>query len=136
MPRGRGGYQKPANPAPSSPPGALSRRTDGGPANPTPQAAPGQGYGGRAVQDELIAAHPDGAPGSQVVPNGATAAQPAGGFAPQNIFAPTERPNEPITAGLNEGMFGSTQLNTQEQLKAIYSVHPDPWIMNLIDMEL
>lgn len=92
-----GGYRKPANPAPVSGPGSLSRRTDGGPAQPLRDVT-GLPYGqNQALNDEQAAAPlaqtPDlGAP-SAVSPT-----QPP--VAPPTPFgAPTQRPDEPVTAG-------------------------------------
>ena len=96
----RGGYRQPRNPAPVSGPGALSKRTDGGAMDgmtpPTPQTQPAQymaglgyGEGGNMAQQ--------------------TAAPMAGNDIPVEpapmvpLFAPTERPNEPITAGIDFG---------------------------------
>lgn len=92
----RGGYQKPANPAPVSGPGALSQRTDGGPADITPQ--PQQEYSGfaygqnQAINDQQAAAPMAGTPNI------------AGAFADiVPLTAPTQRPDEPLTAGINRG---------------------------------
>lgn len=88
---GKGGYQAPTNPAPVSGPGALSQRTDGGPAD--TQAAKyvsGLPYGeGQALMNlqqsaPMAAAMPAPAP---IVP----------------LNAPSQRPNEPVTAGANAG---------------------------------
>lgn len=86
----RGGYRKPANPAPVSGPGSMSRRTDG--KQPTMNitgGAYGEGKDLREIQSS--------APMKQV----------QGGARPQNkvtpLFAPTERPNEPVTSGMPFG---------------------------------
>jgi hypothetical protein len=95
----RGGYRQPANPAPVSGPGALSQRTDGGaidgmqPATPTqaPKYMPGLGYGkGGENMANQQAAPLMGAPTPPPAP-----AVP--------LSAPTMRPNEPITAGVDFG---------------------------------
>ncbi len=96
----RGGYRKPANPAPVSGPGALSRRTDGGPtqgAKPIP--ADGQ-YGERKAMQELQQAAPMQGNTIPNVPT-PTIAQPRAQVT--NLFAPTQRPDEPITAGAPVG---------------------------------
>jgi hypothetical protein len=97
----RGGYRKPERPAPVSGPGALSRRTDGGPSQPVrelPDARYGEAKTFREVQQ--------GAPvaGQPQTP----APQPAGAM--QQLLqqmvplgAPTARPDEPITAGASTG---------------------------------
>ena len=97
MARGRGGYRRPASPAPVSGPGALSQRTDGGPGQPV-RVAPGGDYGDRS---ELVAqqkAAPLAATG------GVVQAPPVGGSPrPGGVFGPTERPGEPVTAGVDMG---------------------------------
>lgn len=90
----QGGYRKPENPAPSSGPGALSRRTDGGPAQGAKYIS-GLPYGqGQATYDQQTAAP-------------MAAAQPAPAAPaielPTPLMAPTSRPDEPITSGINMG---------------------------------
>ena len=93
----QGGYRQPSNPAPVSGPGALSRRTDGQGA----RYMSGGAYGeGQELMDLQTSAPMSKAPeqprmrqprsGRQVVEEG---------MRPTPLFAPTERPNEPITAG-------------------------------------
>lgn len=93
---GKGGYQRPANPAPVSGPGRLSRRTDGGPSvdNPTQAARyiSGLPYGeGKEVNGLAnaapLSAAPQGAPMPKVT----------------GLSEPTERPDEPVTAGMPFG---------------------------------
>lgn len=92
---GKGGYQKPNNPATFSGPGKFSQRTDGGPGDMRqPQRdIPSAGYG-EGVETAAIQA---GAPLS--------ATGGAGGMQPQPIpfSAPTQRPDEPITTGVDIG---------------------------------
>ena len=99
-PEGRGGYRQPNNPAPVSGPGALSQRTDGGATEGMTQ--PQQQYTGFAYGE-----------------NGAIAEQQSGAslagtgfpdfkFTPLN--APTERPNHPVTAGIDLGPGGGSEL--------------------------
>ena len=87
---GKGGYQKPNNPATFSGPGKFSQRTDGGPGDMRqPQRdIPSAGYG-EGVET--------GAPLS--------ATGGAGGMQPQAIpfSAPTQRPDEPVTTGIDMG---------------------------------
>ncbi len=83
MADGHGGYRKPANPAPSSGPGALSQRTDGGVG--APQVS-GLGYGENGPLNAAAASLPVAGPqraAPSIVP----------------LDAPTAMPNEPITAG-------------------------------------
>ena len=92
---GKGGYQKPNNPATFSGPGKFSQRTDGGPGDMRqPQRdIPSAGYG-EGVETAAIQA---GAPLS--------ATGGAGGMQPQAIpfSAPTQRPDEPVTTGIDIG---------------------------------
>lgn len=92
---GVGGYQKPKNPATFSGPGKFSQRTDGGPGDMRqPQRdIPSAGYG-EGVETAAIQA---GAPLS--------ATGGAGGMQPQPIpfSAPTQRPDEPVTTGIDMG---------------------------------
>jgi hypothetical protein len=74
---GHGGYRQPTNPSPVSGPGALSRRTDGPLHGPVPASAP-------SADGTTLSPGPDL---SQITPFG----------------APTERPNEPVTAGIAGG---------------------------------
>ena len=94
----RGGYQKPSNPAPVSGPGRLSRRTDGGPTQGAKNISGGGKYGERKALDELqTAAKMQGNP----IPNIPTPAVPATPIT--GLFEPTQRPNEPVTAGMPFG---------------------------------
>jgi hypothetical protein len=92
---GVGGYQKPNNPATFSGPGKFSQRTDGGPGDMRqPQRdIPSSGYG-EGVETAAIQA---GAPLS--------ATGGAGSMQPQAIpfSAATQRPDEPITSGVDIG---------------------------------
>lgn len=98
-----GGYHPPRNPAPSSGPGALSRRTDGGPAQPMrelPNAEYGAGKEFRELQQG--APLPQGAPTAPQPP--APMPATAGGGQPVVPFnAPTTRPGEPVTSGADMG---------------------------------
>lgn len=90
----RGGYRKPSMPAPTSGPGALSQRTDGGPAQAAKYIA-GLPYGqGQATYDQQTAA-----PMAAAAPT----PKPAPIELPTPLMAPTSRPDEPITAGINMG---------------------------------
>lgn len=95
-----GGYRKPTNPAPVSGPGALSQRTDGGPGQPKMQL-PGAKYGEQASFQQAQSA----APMAQSPGSGGTTPIPSPGDVPPitPLHAPTERPDEPVTAGAAHG---------------------------------
>jgi len=96
----RGGYRQPNNPALVSGPGSLSQRTDGGAMEGMTQ--PQQDYTGfNYGQNSEIAAQQSGAPlaGSNI---------PGFNFTP--LTAPSQRPTEPITSGINMGEGGGTEL--------------------------
>lgn len=96
----RGGDRRPNNPAPVAMPGAMSRRTDGGPADKQPvRDIPGGAYGEgkemRQIQGGAPMAESGGAP-------------QGGGPAPQRsldglLDEPTQNPDEPLTAGADFG---------------------------------
>lgn len=133
MPRKR---TTPDNPAPVSGPGALSARTDGGPGSQTQplREIPGQPYGeGQALLEQQRAA-PLPASGSPSSPVAGAAGPPR---AVPNPFGPTERPNEPITAGMRLGPGRTPQATFLEpdpdtMLKAMYRVYPHPRIAQLM----
>ena len=86
----QGGYRKPTNPAPISGPGSLSQRTDGGPTQPATYI-PGLPYGqGQETYSNQVAAPMAGNPIPQME-------------MPTPLMAPTARPNEPITTGVDIG---------------------------------
>ena len=94
----------PRNPAPVSGPGALSRRTDGGPGDKQPiRDIPDAAYGEQAEFQEIQG----GAPMHRDAP--APPPRPAG------MFAPTGMPNEPITAGIASGPGPGPSPSTQAQ---------------------
>ena len=101
---GKGGYQRPNNPAPVSGPGRLSRRTDGGPSQNIAEL-PNAGYGEASEFAALQGAAPMSAsPSLRGGPPAAGLAAMFGGGdpaaqAPTPLTAGTERPDEPVTAG-------------------------------------
>ena len=99
-PEGRGGYRQPSNSAPVSGPGALSKRTDGGATEGMTQ--PQQDYTGfNYGENGALAAQQSGA---------ALAGTNIPGFNFTPLDAPTERPNEVVTSGINMGDGGGTEL--------------------------
>jgi len=125
--RSRGGYREPSKPAAVSGPGALSARTDGGAGSKTQpiRRIPGQAYGeGQALVEQQQAAP---------LPVARRTQQPAR----LNIFAPTERPAEPITEGAMLGP-GSPPAQAIDEdanmlLAAMYQVYPSSIISELIN---
>ena len=99
MANGHGGYRKPSNPAPVSGPGKLSKRTDGGPAQKL-QSLTDQPYGAReeSLQQQRSApmSQQDSVPSVDVPSAGGGV-----GTIPGN--APSSRPHEPITTGVDIG---------------------------------
>ena len=90
----QGGYRKPENPAPMSGPGALSQRTDGGPAQGAKYIS-GLPYGqGQETYNQQTAA-----------PMAAREPAPAAPALPpmMSLNDMTQRPDEPLTAGLDIG---------------------------------
>jgi hypothetical protein len=99
MADGRGGYRRPTQPAAASGPGALSRRTDG---RQPVQDMPNAKYGENAAYREAQMAAPmNGDIGSSAPPGMAPAGPDLSGLVPMG--APTQRPGEPITAGMPGG---------------------------------
>lgn len=87
----RGGYRKPANPAPVSGPGKLSRRTDGKqPVMPM--------TGGEYGENKALREMQSGAPMAQE-----QVAAPMSMPKITGLFEPTQRPVEPLTAGMPFG---------------------------------
>src|SRR4249919_3859914 len=98
MANGHGGYRRPSNPAPVSGPGALSKRTDGRqPVSDLPNAK----YGENAAYREAQQGAPMSQTPGQATPGGMGMMPDLSGIVP--LGAPTQRPNEPLTAGLPGG---------------------------------
>jgi hypothetical protein len=107
----QGGYRKPENPAPISGPGALSKRTDG---SPTQGATymPGMPYGENTYSQQTAA------------PMAGRPEMPKMEM-PTPLMAPTTRPNEPITSGIDRGDGpGSSALGTLPNV--------EPTILNIL----
>ena len=100
-----GGKRTPRNPAPVSGPGKLSRRTDGGPAQVNAQMT-GMAYGENKdfmqIQEGAAMAATPKSKGAMKAPQGLPMGAMGGsGSAP--LFSETQRPDEPVTAGVNFG---------------------------------
>lgn len=105
-----GGYRAPANPAPVSGPGALSRRTDGGPAQ-VLSAAPDQAYGQQKAQLDAQRAAPMGGatpPPKTAAPGQGAAPGQMPGYSGGDFNAPSARPGEPVTHGVDVGPGGGS----------------------------
>ena len=139
-----GGKRTPRNPAMVSGPGKLSRRTDGGPAQVNAQMT-GMGYGEnkdfmQIQEGAAMAATPQPkrtAKASQSAPAG-----PMGGGGATSLFSNTQRPDEPITAGVNFGPgAGPSRMRANQNgnnpsmvdtLKKVGEYTNDPFIQKLI----
>ncbi|TXS35061.1 hypothetical protein [Streptomyces sp. t39] len=95
-----GGYRQPSSPAPVSGPGALSKRTDGGPGKQPVRAPSGGAYGERQELEQL----------QQGAALSATPGGDVGAPEPVDVTAdlvgfgePTQMPGEPVTAGADLG---------------------------------
>jgi hypothetical protein len=100
MANGHGGARTPQNPAPVSGPGQLSQRTDGGPTQGARYVSGGAYGQGQAMMD-LQRSAPMAASGAQTqgqMPSPQPSAAP-----PVPLDAPTQRPDEPLTAGNPRG---------------------------------
>lgn len=101
-----GGYRTPANPAPVSGPGRLSKRTDGGPGQKL-MAPTGMDYGDhKALMDQertaaMSQADPIAAAPVPAAPDGGLPAGPQ--YQGAAMGDPTQRPNEPVTHGVDIG---------------------------------
>jgi hypothetical protein len=106
-----GGYRKPEHPASVSGPGKYSRRTDGGPAQ-VMSAAPGQAYGDKKA--ELDAQRVAPMAGTAPLPAPATPGAGSEGAMPAYtglpLNAPTQRPDEPVTHGVDIGPGGGSDV--------------------------
>lgn len=124
----RGGYQRPKNPAPVSGPGALSRRTDGGPVQGAAPIPSGQ-YGERKQLQELQ-----------------TSASMAGNSTPQRkvvgLFEPNKNGN-PITNGVpvgpgknsvDTGVIPMDSENPYTSIRAAYQMFPSESLRRVIEI--
>jgi hypothetical protein len=94
MANGHGGYRQPSEPAPVSGPGALSKRTDGQGAR---YMAGGEYGEGQEMMDLQTSAPMSQAPRASRPRGGGRPTMPGSSVTP--LFSPSERPDEPLTAG-------------------------------------
>lgn len=102
MANGHGGYRKPTNPSPVPMPGALSRRTDGGPADKQPmRQLTDAAYGEQKTFREAQQAAPMAQSTGEIQPLDMANVTP--------LNAPTQMPNQPVTAGAAMGPGGGPE---------------------------
>lgn len=120
----QGGYQAPRNPAPVAMPGALSRRTDGGPADRQQvKAAIGGGdYGDAQDFDQIQSGAPMAAAAPPMPMGGPSPARPSPADAVP-FGAPSTTPEEPLTAGAPFGP-GSTPMPMSDSEQAMELINP------------
>lgn len=116
-----GGMRRPSSPAPVSGPGALSQRTDGGPAKPA--YVSGLPYGEGQDFYDLQTSAPLGAEAAKPRSRSGATAPQGGASSPTPLFAPTARPDEPVTAGAPVGPGPGPQASRaqQQRLADIYA---------------
>jgi hypothetical protein len=129
MADGRGGYRRPTKPAAASGPGRLSKRTDGRqPSMTLPDAKYGEQQAFQNAQQAAPMAESAGG-------MGAPSAAPAGPN-PSNVVpfgAPTQNPDQPVTAGLPMGPgAGSTASPVQPTLTPQQVTRLKPYIPTLV----
>lgn len=138
----KGGYRKPANPAPVSGPGALSRRTDGGPAQGVKQMSANGVYGERKALADMQSSAPMQGNPTPNIPSPVVSAQvPTPQAQPMTgLFDPTQRPDEPTTAGMpfGNGSNYPTVMPVQTddiaaQIRAAYSLYPNESLRVLLN---
>ena len=119
-----GGYRRPTNPAPVSGPGQLSQRTDGGPQQVQVNMS-GMPYGENAEFNTMQSMAPMSASPSARSPRAsARSASAGGGMSATPLFAPTQRPDEPVTAGAPFGPGGGpvmSQTSGRTNYSSLYS---------------
>jgi hypothetical protein len=114
MANGQGGRRTPGQPAPVSGPGRLSKRTDGGPQQ-TQAEMTGMPYGENAEFNTLQGQAPMSAAG-QTTARSPRPRQGRGGGGmggPVPLFSPTQRPDEPVTAGAPFGPGDGPSMSSQ-----------------------
>lgn len=110
MADGWGGKRTPRNPAPVSGPGQLSQRTDGGPQQ-TAARMTGMPYGENAEFNTLQGQAPMSAAGQTATRGARSAPKGGGGMGAVPLFSPTQRPDEPVTAGAPFGPGDGPSMN-------------------------
>jgi hypothetical protein len=119
----QGGYRKPNVPAAVSGPGKFSKRTDGQPGVTAEQAKRyigGGQYGtNKAFNEEVVAAAPlNAAPSVAAETQKAKMEMPTAAAIP-DLFAETQRPEEPATAGMDFGAGPGSEVMQYEKEQAM-----------------
>lgn len=139
-----GGKRTPRNPAPVSGPGRMSRRTDGGPQQTTVPMT-GMGYGENADFNEMQSGAPLAAAPTVSTTRTRNMSPTGQRAAATPLFAPTQRPDEPITAGMPFGpgpgptpyptpVPTSARPKLSDTLTKIASTTGDPSVTRLLDV--
>ena len=140
MANGHGGKRPPRQPAPASPPGALSRRTDGGPQQVNAQMT-GMAYGENSdFQDIQRSAPMSAARATQ--PTRSTRSSPQAMRPATPLMSKTQRPSEPVTAGADFGPGPTPTASAQSQRMAsmantvqrLYQRTGDPTLQAISDV--
>jgi len=97
----QGGYRRPENPAPVSGPGSLSRRTDGQGAMYMSGGEYGEGQEMMDLQNSAPMSKTETVRPRSARPRAARSGGVDAGLT--SLFAPSERPDEPVTAGMPFG---------------------------------
>jgi hypothetical protein len=143
-----GGMRRPQNPAPVSGPGQLSQRTDGGPQQVQAEMS-GMPYGENQAMDAIQSAAPLAASGqatARATRRGGAGRQAASaaGMGGTPLMSPTQRPDEPVTAGAPFGPGAGPMPTTMYQqpqtprlsdtLRKIESASGDPTISRITEI--
>lgn len=124
MADGYGGNRTPNNPAPVSGPGQLSQRTDGGPQQVQADMS-GMPYGENAeFNTTQSAARMSASPSATSPRRDARKAEQTMGMSATPIFSPTQRPDEPVTAGAPFGPGdgpSTSQVTSRINYSSLYS---------------
>lgn len=121
----------PKKPAAVSGPGAMSRRTDGGPGSSSqPIRVPtGGDYGAAQAAKSQQQAAPLAVAGAPAGGGGAPISLPS----PNGVFGPTERPNVPLAQGINPtGQVGEQGLDAQMILEVLFEKYPSPYLARMM----
>lgn len=120
MANGHGGYRQPSNPAAHSGPGQLSQRTDGN----QPGRISGQPFGEGQQANQLLqqAGQPTG--GSPATAPNAPQQRPQATPGLPDVFGPTKRPDESITASPPTGPTALAD-DPDELLRTLIGLAPD-----------